>query len=263
MADTALVTGASGGIGEELARLLAAGGANLVLVARSANKLTSLGDELARAHGIKATVLAQDLTAPDAADRISSELAVRRVAIDILVNNAGFGTYGPFTETSAAEEGRLLQVNVVALTMLTKALLPPMVQQRRGRVLNVASTAAFQPGPLMAVYYASKAYVLSFSEALANETSGSGVTVTCLCPGPTRTGFQDRAQLHESKLFSTLSVMSAREVAQAGYDGMMTGRAIVIPGLSNKIGVQALRVTPRALTRRIVRKIQERATPHA
>ena len=258
MPDTALVTGASGGIGEELARLLAAGGANLVLVARSADRLASLAGELSRAHGVNASVIAQDLSAPDAVDVIAGELAARQLTIDILVNNAGFGVYGPFATTPADEEARMLQVNVVALTMLTKRLLPAMIERRHGRVLNVASTAAFQPGPLMAVYYASKAYVLSLSEALSNETSGTGVTVTCLCPGPTETGFQDRARLRESRLFSALSVASAADVARAGYDGMMAGRAIVIPGLVNKIGVQALRVTPRAVVRRAIRAVQGR-----
>ena len=163
----------------------------MVLVARSADRLASLASELSRAHGVNATVLAQDLSAPDAVEVIAGELAARQLTIDILVNNAGFGAYGPFATTPADEEARMLQVNVVALTMLTKRLLPAMIERRHGRVLNVASTAAFQPGPLMAVYYASKAYVLSLSEALSNETSGTGVTVTCLCPGPTETGFQD------------------------------------------------------------------------
>jgi len=258
MPDTALVTGASGGIGEELARLLAAGGANLVLVARGADRLTALAAELSRTHGVQVGVVAQDLSAPDATDVIAHELAARQLTVDILVNNAGFGVYGFFTTTPAEDEARMIQVNIAALTMLTKRLLPGMIERRRGRVLNVASTAAFQPGPLMAVYYASKAYVLSFSEALSNETSGTGVTVTCLCPGPTQTGFQDRARLRESRLFSTLSVASAADVARAGYDGMMAGRAIVIPGVVNRIGVQALRVTPRAVVRRTIRAIQGR-----
>jgi uncharacterized protein len=256
MAETALITGASGGIGEALARLLAAGGADVVLVARSVGKLTALAEELSRGHGVRATVVSEDLSAADAAQRIARRLTEQNIAVDMLVNNAGFATYGPFIETSADEEAQLLQVNIVALTALTKQFLPAMVRRGRGRVLNVASTAAFQPGPLMAVYYASKAYVLSFSEALSNETEGTGVTVTCLCPGLTRTGFQARAQMHESKLFSTLNVMSAQDVARAGYDGMMAGRAIVIPGLSNKIGVQAIRFAPRALVRRLVRRIQ-------
>ena len=258
MPDTALITGASGGIGEALARLIAGGGANVVLVARGADRLAALADELSRTYRITATVIAQDLAAPDAIDAIGRQLADRQLTVDILVNNAGFGLYGFFATTSADEEARMLQVNVVALTMLTKLLLPGMVERRHGRVLNVASTAAFQPGPLMAVYYASKAYVLSLSEALSNETSGTGVTVTCLCPGPTETGFQDRANLRESRLFSVLGVADAAGVARAGYDGMMAGKATVIPGLGNRLGVQALRVTPRALVRRVIRTIQSR-----
>lgn len=258
MAETALVTGASGGIGEELARLLAAGGADLVLVARSEDKLAALARDLSAARRVQARVIAQDLSAPDAADRIGDALESAGLAVDILVNNAGFGVYGPFAETPPDEEMRMLQVNIVALTALTKRLLPPMVKRGHGRVLNVASTAAFQPGPLMAAYYASKAYVLSLSEALANETGGTGVTVTCLCPGPTHTGFQDRARMRESKLFTTLGVMSAADVAREGYDGMMAGRRLVVPGLGNKLGVQALRITPRALAARVVRRIQER-----
>ena len=258
MAETALVTGASGGIGEALARLLAAARIDVVLVARSADRLSALAGELTRAHGVQAHVLAHDLSAPDAAGAIARELSARGLAIDILINNAGFATYGLFAETSAEEEMRMLQVNIGALTMLTKAMLPGMLLRRHGRIMNVASTAAFQPGPLMAVYYASKAYVLSFSEALSNETAGTGVTVTCLCPGPTKTGFQDRAQMGESRLLSILKVGSADAVARAGFDGMMAGRAIVVPGLGNQIGVQLLRLTPRAGTRRLMRSIQER-----
>jgi short-subunit dehydrogenase len=258
MPDTALITGASGGIGEALARLFAADGTDLILVARSADKLSALASELSQAHRVQATVLALDLSAPDAADRIVDQLSSRGVNIDILVNNAGFATYGNFIETSIEEEARMLQVNVVALTMLTKRLLPGMVQRRRGRILNVASTAGFLPGPLMAAYYASKAYVLSLSEALTNETAGTGVTVTCLCPGPTHTGFQKRAQAEESKLFSTLAVMKAEDVARAGYEGLKMGRAIVIPGLTNRLLVQSIRFTPRAMVRQIVRMIQDR-----
>jgi short-subunit dehydrogenase len=258
MSDLALITGASGGIGEALARLIAADGASVVLVARRLDALSALANQLARAHGVQALALAQDLAEPGAADRLYEQIVARGLQVDVLVNNAGFATYGPFVETSAAEEEALLRVNVGALTTLTKHCLPGMVARRHGRVLNVASTAAFQPGPLMAVYYASKAYVLSFSEALAEEVGGSGVTVTCLCPGPTRTGFQERAQMQESKLFSTLSVMTAAEVARAGYDGMLAGRRIVIPGLGNKLGVQLLRLSPRAVAARVVRMIQDR-----
>ena len=258
MPDTALITGASAGIGEELAHVLAAAHIDVVLLARSAGKLSALAVELVRAHGVQAHVIAQDLADPSAPEAIVRDLAARGLTIDILINNAGFGTYGLFAETSAAEEARLIQVNIAALTMLTKLLLPPMLQRRRGRIMNVASTAAFQPGPLMAVYYASKAYVLSFSEALSNETAGTGVTITCLCPGPTRTEFQERARMEQSRLLSTLRVAPAADVARAGFDGMMAGQAIVVPGLANKIGVQAIRVTPRALVRRLIRSINDK-----
>lgn len=260
MPETALVTGASGGIGEEFARLLAANGIHVVLLARSGDKLAALAAELSRAHSITAAVLAQDLAAPDAVDRVDAELRARGTEVDILINNAGFATYGPFIETPPAEEARLLQVNVVALTMLTKKLLPAMILRRRGRVLNVASTAAFQPGPWMAVYYASKAYVLSFSEALTAETDGTGVTVTCLCPGLTNTGFQDRAEMRDSKLLDTMAAMTARDVARAGYEGMMAGQAVVIPGFRNKIGPQLIRFTPRAVVRRVMKSLQDKKT---
>jgi short-subunit dehydrogenase len=260
MSETALVTGASGGIGEALARLLAADGTDLVLVARSADKLTVLARELSQQHRVHANVIVQDLSATDAAERVSGQLASGGTTIDILINNAGYATYGLFVDTSAEEEARMLQVNVATLTMLTKAILPGMVQRRRGRILNVASTAAFQPGPLMAAYYASKAYVLSLSEALTNETAGTGVTVTCLCPGPTRTGFQDRARMQESRLLTTLSLMSAEDVARAGYEGMKAGRAIVVPGLVNRLIIQSQRVTPRAVVRNLVRTFQDRRT---
>jgi short-subunit dehydrogenase len=251
MPEVALVTGASGGIGEDLARLIAGGGRDLVLVARSAEKLQTLADELSRAHKISATVLATDLSVPGAADEIARTLAERRIAIDILVNNAGFGAFGNFARENPQEQLRMLQLNVVALTMLTRFLLPGMLERRRGRILNVASTAAFQPGPLMAVYYASKAYVLSLSLALTEEAAGTGVTVTCLCPGPTRTGFQDRAQINKSRLLQATSMMSSAEVARTGYDALMAGRALVTPGLANKIGAQSVRFVPRRLAAKI------------
>jgi short-subunit dehydrogenase len=255
MRETALVTGASGGIGEDLARLIAAGGHDLVLVARSADKLQTLGGELARKHAITATVLPVDLARPDAAEEIGAALGQRQIAIDMLVNNAGFGSYGPFAAESRDEQARMVQVNVAALTTLTRSLLPGMLERRRGRILNVASTASFQPGPLMAVYYATKAYVTSLSLALSDETAGSGVTVTCLCPGPTRTGFQERAQMQQSRLFKLASVMESADVARAGYDGMMAGRSLVVPGLANKIGVQSVRFVPRMVAARIARSL--------
>jgi short-subunit dehydrogenase len=255
MADTALVTGASGGIGEDIARLLVDGGCNVVLLARSAGKLETLAAELSKTGRASASVLTADLSDPAAVDRIIRTLEERRLIIDILVNNAGFGTVGEFARDDPQEQLRMLQVNVVALTHLTRRLLPGMIQRRHGRVLNVASTAAFQPGPLMAVYYATKAYVLSLSDALSEETAGTGVTVTCLCPGPTRTGFQDRAQMHDTRLVNVTKLMTAAEVARAGYDGMMAGRRVVVPGLLNKIGAQSVRLMPRRLVTRVVRSL--------
>jgi uncharacterized protein len=251
MTETALVTGASSGIGEDIARLLAADRRNVVLLARSVGKLQALADALRRAHNITASVVVQDLSQPSAADAVAEALARQNLTIDILVNNAGFGTRGPFAVTDANETVQMLTVNIVALTMLTRHLLPGMVERRRGRILNVASTAAFQPGPFMATYYASKAYVLSFSEALSTETEGTGVTVTCLCPGPTQTGFQSRARIESVRLLRVFNTMSSADVARAGYEGMMAGRAIVVPGMMNKLVGQLGRISPRSLSRKV------------
>ena len=254
---TALVTGASGGIGLELARLFAADGHDLVLVARSRDKLAGLAEELGRAHNVGARSLPADLARPEAPREIFDQLKSEGVAVDALVNNAGVGSYGLFAETDLRSELDLLQINVVALTHLTKLFLPAMIARRRGHVLNVASTAAFQPGPLMAVYYASKAYVLSLSEALSNETAGTGVTVTVLCPGPTGTGFVAAAGMEESKLFDR-GAMTARAVAEAGYRGMLGGKTIVIPGFRNRLLASSYRLAPRGLITKVVRGIQER-----
>ena len=254
---TALVTGASGGIGEELARLFAADGHDLVLVARSRDKLARLAEELAGRHGVAARVLAADLARPETPREIFDGLQGEGVPVDALVNNAGFGSYGLFAETDLKKELELLQVNVVALTHLTKLFLGGMLGRRRGYVMNVASTAAFQPGPLMAVYYASKAYVLSFSEALANECEGTGVRVSALCPGPTETGFVAAAGMQQSKLFER-GAMTAREVAEAGYRGMLAGKAVVIPGFRNALLARAVGLAPRRLVTKAVRGIQER-----
>ena len=258
---TALVTGASGGIGWELARAFAAGGYDLVLVARSAGKLEELAGELRTRNGIAARALAADLARPGSPDEVFQDLANARVAVDVLVNNAGFATFGPFAETDLASELEEIRLNVAALTHLTKRFLPGMLARRRGGVLNVASTAAFQPGPLMAVYYATKAYVLFFSEALAEELRGTGVTVTALCPGPTATGFQARADMEGSGLFTGfMKVMDAAAVARAGYQGFRSGQRIVVPGLLNKLVAQSVRVSPRRLVTRIVRTMQAKRT---
>jgi short-subunit dehydrogenase len=254
---TALVTGASGGIGLELARLFAEDGHDLVLVARSKDKLSSLAGELKARHNVGARVLPADLARPEAPQEIFDELQREGVHVDALVNNAGVGSYGLFAETDLKAELDLLQINVVALTHLTKLFLPAMIARRRGYVMQVASTAAFQPGPLMAVYYASKAYVLHFSEALSNETEGTGVHISALCPGPTETGFVAAAGMEESKLFDR-GPMGAREVAEAGYRGMLEGRTIVIPGLRNALVAHAVGFMPRGLVTKVVRGIQEK-----
>ncbi len=257
---TALVTGATSGIGLELATLLARDRHDLVLVARTRDRLESVARGLVEEFGVRALVFPFDLARPDAPREIVLELSRQGLNVDVLVNNAGFGVHGPFASTPIDADREQLQVNVAALTELTKRLLPGMLERRRGRILNLASTAAFQPGPLMAVYYASKAYVLSFSEALANELSGTGVTVTALCPGPTITEFQKRAGIEGTALFTGPLVMTASDVALAGYRGMQRGQRLVIPGFGNNVLVQALRVTPRRVATAVSRRIQEKRT---
>lgn len=249
----AVVTGASAGIGRELARILAREGHDLVLVARREQELQELADSLAAAHRVDSTIAAVDLSAPDAGDRVAAAVGGRDV--DVLVNNAGFGGVGGFASRDRETDLRMVAVNVVALTDLTKRFLPAMVARGRGRVLNVASTAAFQPGPFMAVYYATKAYVLSLSQAIAEEVSGSGVTVTCLCPGVTESEFHAVAGTDAQPLTSSALTMSAASVAEAGYRAMMRGRMVEVPGLHNKIGAQSIRVAPRRLVLKIVRRL--------
>ena len=257
---TALVTGASSGIGHEFAALLARDGFDLVLVARDGARLAATARLLRENAGVSVAVLPCDLAASTAAERLVREIEERGIAVDLLVNNAGFNVYGPFARTDGAAELRMLQVHVVTLTHLTKLLLPGMLARRSGRILNVASTGSFAPGPNDAVYCASKAYVLSFSEALAEELRGSGVTVTALCPGPTDTEFAARAGMTGSLLFRGPRATPAA-VARAGYRAMQRGRAVAIPGAANWLMVQALRFTPRALVARISRLLLGGAAP--
>jgi len=259
MSKTALITGASGGIGYELALLLARDGFDCILVARSRDKLDELAARLESEFRVKTLVVARDLSKPTAVDEIYEEVSAASMSIDLLVNNAGFPVYGRFVDTDWQTELDMLQVNVVALTALTKLFVRGMVERRNGRILNLASTAAFVPGPLMAVYYASKAYVLSFSQALANELQGTGVTVTALAPGPTRTGFQKRGVMEDSRLVRG-QIADAKSVAAAGYRGMMRGKTIVIPGFSNKLIPWVARVSPRGAVTRVVRRMQERVS---
>lgn len=254
---TVLITGASSGIGYELAKIFAKNGFDLVLVARSELKLVNTALEFQQQYGISAIPIAKDLSEPDAARWLYDLLSSRQMKIDILINNAGFGAFGPFIETSWEEEQKMIQVNMTLLTEMCKLFSLDMIKRRYGKILNVASTAAFQAGPLMAVYYATKAYVLSFSEALANEMHGTGVTVSCLCPGPTHTDFHRRAEMTASKLINTNMAMDVVPVARIGYKGLMRGKRLIIPGVRNKMFVQAVRFMPRKLITAIVRRVQD------
>src|SRR6202140_3226770 len=257
---TALVTGGSSGIGLELAKNLAPAGFDLVLVGRKRDTLEAAAGQLEGKFGIKAHVFAADLRLQDAPQAIFDFLSNENIDIDVLVNNAGFGLGGEFADTAIQRELDMIQVNIAALTHLTKLFISPMIKRKSGRVLNVASTAAFQPGPLMAVYYATKAYVLSFSEALAEELRHTGVTVTALCPGPTETGFAAEAGVESVRLFTLMKPSSSAAVARTGYKAMKRGRRVAVHGLINKSLTQSLRVTPRRLGSLIVRKLQENRT---
>jgi uncharacterized protein len=255
---TVLITGASSGIGYELAKIFARNGFDLVLVARSELKLVNSALEFAQQYGIKAIPISKDLSESNAAQELYELMKAQDIAIDILINNAGFGAFGPFVQTSWEEEQKMIQVNMTLLTELSKLFAADMVKRRFGKILNVASTAAFQPGPLMAVYYATKAYVLSFSEALANELQGTGVTVSCLCPGPTETDFNKRANISASKLVRSNMRMQAEPVARIGYKGLMRGKRLIIPGMKNKMFVQAVRFLPRQMLTAIIRRVQDK-----
>ena len=259
MATTALITGASTGIGYELSKCFAADRHNLILIARQEAKLRHVAAELSGQFGVSAKVIVADLAKSDAPQKIADEIRTASLQVDYLVNNAGFGLGGKFSETDLAAELEMMQVNMVALVHLSKLFLPAMVARGSGKIMNVASTAAFQPGPLMAVYYATKAFVLSFTEAIANELAGTGVTVTALCPGPTHSEFQQRAHIENTRLVKGkfMGMMTSEAVAQIGYRGLMQGKRLVIPGLINKIGVQSIRLSPRRVATQIARMLQE------
>lgn len=253
---TALITGASAGIGLELAKLFAADGHDLVLVARRAETLDRLAADLRQRHGIAVHVCPADLSDPASPAQLCDWVAGQGLAIDTLVNNAGFGAVGPFADQPVGRQLGIVDVNVRALTELTHRMLPAMRARRRGRILNVASVAAFLPGSYMAVYYGTKAYVLSFSDALAEELAGSGVTVTCLCPGFTATEFQEVAGMTGLRGLARIRPMSAEAVARLGFRALMRGRRTVVTGAQNRIGVFGMRFMPRRWLARLTAGIQ-------
>jgi short-subunit dehydrogenase len=255
--ETVLITGASSGIGRDLATLFAADKSNLVLVARSTDKLEEAAQQLRQEYGVTVHVQVQDLAQPAAPRQLCEQLTAQGITVDVLVNNAGFGALGAFADLALERQLAMIQVNITALVELTGLLLPGMRQHGRGGILNVGSTAGFQPGPIMAVYYASKAFVNHFSEALAEELVGSGVTVTCLAPGATATDFARVAHMENARLFKGSAVMDSRTVAEAGYRAFRRGQVLVVTGLRNKLMAFAVRFGPRSLVRKIAGRFQK------
>ena len=252
--ETVLITGASSGIGRELAKRFAADGSRLALLARSGGELQTLAEELRSRHKTDARIFTVDLARPDSPAQVLNHLRAAGLKVDVLVNNAGFGAQGRFSDISLERQLQMIQVNMTCLVHLTHLLLPEMMQRNHGGLLNVASTAAFQPGPFMAVYYATKSFVLHFSEALAEELRGTGIAVSALCPGPTRTRFAEAAQMKNSPLMK-MSSMSAAEVARIGYEGFRRGHLIVIPGVRNRLLAFCVRLAPRSLVRKVVGRL--------
>jgi uncharacterized protein len=250
--ETVLITGASSGIGLELAKCFAGEGCRLILVARNEAALNTLADELRRKNKIETVVLPSDLSQPGAPKQILEQLAAQKISVDVLVNNAGFGLHGSFSELPLPRQLEIINVNVVALVELTSLFLPQMIQRRNGGILNVGSVAGFVPGPYMAIYYASKAFVQSFSEALAEELSDTGVTVNVLCPGPTTTNFGNVARGDKVRVIQS-KAMTAEAVARYGHLAFRNGKTIAIPGLKNKIMVLATRISPRHVIRKALK----------
>jgi short-subunit dehydrogenase len=256
---TALITGASGGIGLELSRLFARDGYNVILVARSTQKLQTLACELEQAHRITATVLPADLSQPNAALEIYRQVQTEDIQVDALVNNAGFGILEPLATARLEDSLEMLQLNVVSLTVLTQLCLPAMIQRRSGRIMNVGSTGSFAPVPRMAVYGAAKAYVLSFSEAVMEEVRGTGVTVTAFCPGVTLTGFQARSGVDKARLLLRMGTMTAEQSAHIGYGALMRGQPVIVPGFWNSLIAFSPRLVTRSFAARTSKRMMEPA----
>ncbi len=254
---TALITGASSGIGEALAELCAKAKFDVVITARSESKLKQLAERLAKQHGVSVHTIVNDLSEANGVQSLVSELDKNQLHIDYLINNAGLGDFGLFIDSDIDKQKQMMMLNMVALTELTHRLLPAMKAKGAGRILNVASTASFQPGPFMSVYYATKAYVLSFSEAIANELHGTGITVTALCPGPTRSGFQDAADMNKSGVLKLFPMPTSEQVAEYGFKAMLKGQRVAIHGKINWLMAQSIRFTPRRLATAVVRMISK------
>lgn len=250
---TALITGATSGIGKEFAFVFAEHNYNLILVATKKDVLEKTKQEINEKYTVSVETIEKDLTEDHAGRDIHDYVSSQNITVDVLVNNAGFGNFGMFIETSWEKEKAMMELNMIAVTELTKYFSQSMVLRNSGKILNVASTAAFLPGPLMAVYYATKAYVLSFSEALSNELEDTGVYVTALCPGPTQSNFQSRASMEKSKLVKGRSLPTARDVAEFGYASLMNKKVVAVHGWKNKIQALAPRFLPRSVVRKIVR----------
>ena len=254
MPDVALISGASSGLGALFAQRLAARGADLVLVARRLDRMESLANRL-RATGRQVEIISLDLAVDGAVDQLMSVIRAKGLTVERLINNAGYGLRGEFAQMSEGDIAGMIALNIATVTRLARAVLPEMIARRSGGVLNIASTAAFQPGPNMAVYYATKAFVLSWSEALHEEVKPDGVRVSCLCPGATMTEFAARAQMTDSALFRLMQTRP-EPVVDAGLAGLEANRAVVIPGLLNKLMAFSVRLSPRFMTRRIAQRMQ-------
>ena len=258
MAEYALITGASGGIGLEFARIAASNHINLILLARSAEKMMQLRKELEELYPVKVLAVGCDLTNPGTVEKIATLLNGRGIVPDILINNAGFGMFGPFDRIGVETEANMIQLNITSLTELTKIIYRQMRSRGKGKILNVSSIAGFMPGPWMAAYHATKAYVLSFSEALAEEAKGSGVTVTVLCPGPTATNFENRASAGAGiKVFQKSGKLpTAKQVAEFGWKSMMKGKTVAVHGRNFRWLLFFIRFLPRKLVVNVAGKMQ-------
>jgi uncharacterized protein len=258
MNKTALITGASHGIGYELAKIHAQNEDNLILVARSGNKLNEIKAELEDQNRVKVYTITKDLSLQGAARDIYDEVKNQGLEVDYLINNAGFGDFSLFGESDWSRQAQMINLNVLTLTYFTWLFLPDMIKRKSGKIMNLASTASFVPGPSMSVYFATKSFVLSFSEAVNEEVRKLGITVTALCPGPTHSGFQAAASLSERMNFEKAKFPSAKEVAIYGYNAMMKGKAVAIHGVKNRLMVNSVRLGPRSVVVKVSRRMQER-----